>query len=146
MACCSECPVCGKRIPQSAWRKRETAEDIAHWDPILISLVRRSMPNLIAADICGVQPICAPSGLIFAMRAEAIANGTYVPLSVDKKKFNREAADCVYRPRIERNIKIMHETTVGPNDHSRDGMPSGMRRELDIRKQVNCIEIVRDNG
>ena len=37
--------------------------------PILISLVRRSMPNLIAYDICGVQPMTGPTGLIFAMRA-----------------------------------------------------------------------------
>ena len=35
--------------------------------PILISLVRRSMPNLIAYDICGVQPMTGPTGLIFAM-------------------------------------------------------------------------------
>ena len=39
------------------------------WDPILISLVRRSMPNLIAYDICGVQQMTGPTGLIFAMRA-----------------------------------------------------------------------------
>ena len=41
---------------------------IAGYDPILISLVRRAMPNLIAYDICGVQPMTAPTGLIFAMR------------------------------------------------------------------------------
>jgi hypothetical protein len=41
------------------------------WDPILISLVRRSMPNLIAYDICGVQPMTGPTGLIFAMRARS---------------------------------------------------------------------------
>ena len=38
------------------------------FDPVLISLVRRSMPNLIAYDICGVQPMSGPTGLIFAMR------------------------------------------------------------------------------
>ena len=38
------------------------------YDPVLISLVRRSMPNLIAYDICGVQPMTGPTGLIFAMR------------------------------------------------------------------------------
>ena len=43
------------------------------WDPILISLVRRSMPNLIAYDICGVQPMTGPTGLIFAMRAREIS-------------------------------------------------------------------------
>ena len=39
------------------------------FDPVLISLIRRSMPNLIAYDICGVQPMSGPTGLIFAMRA-----------------------------------------------------------------------------
>lgn len=39
------------------------------FDPVLISLVRRAMPNLIAYDICGVQPMTGPVGLIFAMRA-----------------------------------------------------------------------------
>ena len=41
----------------------------AGFDPVLISLIRRSMPNLIAYDICGVQPMSGPTGMIFAMRA-----------------------------------------------------------------------------
>jgi hypothetical protein len=39
----------------------------ANYDPVLISLVRRAMPNLIAYDICGVQPMTGPTGLIFAL-------------------------------------------------------------------------------
>jgi hypothetical protein len=39
------------------------------FDPVLISLVRRAMPNLMAYDVCGVQPMTGPTGLIFAMRA-----------------------------------------------------------------------------
>jgi hypothetical protein len=42
---------------------------LAGYDPVLISLVRRAMPNLMAYDIAGVQPMSAPTGLIFAMRA-----------------------------------------------------------------------------
>jgi hypothetical protein len=42
---------------------------VAGFDPILISLVRRSLPNLIAYDICGVQPMTGPTGMIFAMRS-----------------------------------------------------------------------------
>jgi len=42
---------------------------VAGFDPILISLVRRSLPNLIAYDVCGVQPMTGPTGLIFAMRS-----------------------------------------------------------------------------
>ena len=46
------------------------ASYVQNWDPILISLVRRAMPNLIAYDIAGVQPMTGPTGLIFAMRAK----------------------------------------------------------------------------
>jgi len=46
-----------------------TGSSISNWDPILISLVRRAMPNLIAYDIAGVQPMTGPTGLIFAMRS-----------------------------------------------------------------------------
>ena len=42
---------------------------VANWNPVLISLVRRSMPNLMAYDICGVQPMSGPTGLIFAMKS-----------------------------------------------------------------------------
>ena len=46
-----------------------TGSSISNWNPILISLVRRAMPNLIAYDICGVQPMSGPTGLIFAMKS-----------------------------------------------------------------------------
>jgi hypothetical protein len=46
------------------------AGGIDTFDPVLISLVRRAMPNLIAYDICGVQPMTGPTGLIFAMRSK----------------------------------------------------------------------------
>lgn len=45
------------------------AGPIDTFDPVLISLVRRAMPNLIAYDICGTQPMTGPTGLIFAMRS-----------------------------------------------------------------------------
>ncbi len=44
-------------------------QGLAGFDPILISLVRRAMPNLMAYDVCGVQPMSGPNGLIFAMRS-----------------------------------------------------------------------------
>ena len=46
-----------------------SAGNFAGYDPVLISLVRRAMPNVVAYDIAGVQPMSAPTGLIFAMRA-----------------------------------------------------------------------------
>jgi len=51
------------------------AGGLAGYDPILISLVRRSMPNLMAYDIAGVQPMSAPTGLIFAMRSKYSGQG-----------------------------------------------------------------------
>ena len=47
-----------------------TGSGVNNWDPVLISLVRRSMPNLMAYDVCGVQPMSGPTGLIFAMKSK----------------------------------------------------------------------------
>jgi hypothetical protein len=49
---------------------------VAGFDPVLISLIRRSMPNLVAYDLAGVQPMNGPTGLIFAMRSRYNAQGT----------------------------------------------------------------------
>ena len=54
---------------QEAAHANKTGGNIDYVDPVLISLVRRAMPNLIAYDICGVQPMTGPTGLIFAMKA-----------------------------------------------------------------------------
>ena len=52
-----------------------TGTSVGSYDPILISLVRRALPNLIAYDVCGVQPMTGPTGLIFAMRSRFTAMG-----------------------------------------------------------------------
>jgi len=49
--------------------------DVAGYDPVLISLVRRAMPQLVAYDIAGVQPMTQPTGLIFAMKARYDSQG-----------------------------------------------------------------------
>jgi len=54
---------------QSTAPTNVTGSGISNYDPILISLVRRALPNLIAYDVAGVQPMTGPTGLIFAMRA-----------------------------------------------------------------------------
>ena len=56
-----------------------TGSGISNFDPILISLVRRSLPNLIAYDVAGVQPMTGPTGLIFAMRARYNAQANTNP-------------------------------------------------------------------
>jgi len=55
--------------PSIATSGNSLGGNVSLWDPILISLVRRAMPNLMAYDLCGVQPMTAPTGLIFAMRS-----------------------------------------------------------------------------
>lgn len=49
--------------------------NVGKYDPILINLVRRAMPNLIAYDTCGVQAMTGPTGLIFAMRPKYVTGG-----------------------------------------------------------------------
>ena len=69
---------------------------VQNWNPVLIALVRRAMPNLMAYDICGVQPMSGPTGLIFAMKTlykttrggattgdEALYNEAITPFSGD---------------------------------------------------------------
>ena len=64
------------------------------FDPVLISLVRRAMPNLIAYDICGVQPMTGPTGLIFAMRSryntQANSTGGFANGVIDNETFYQE--------------------------------------------------------
>ena len=55
--------------PANAIQAQGGSSAIDTFDPVLISLVRRAMPNLMAYDVCGVQPMTGPTGLIFAMRA-----------------------------------------------------------------------------
>ena len=88
------------------------------FDPILISLVRRSMPNLIAYDICGVQPMTGPTGLIFAMRArfasmdgaEALADEAFPDIT------NQNAAGTIGGGDIgatETNPAVLNDSPAG---------------------------------
>tara|TARA_R110000796_G_scaffold65445_1_gene151119 strand:+ start:7514 stop:8827 length:1314 start_codon:yes stop_codon:yes gene_type:complete len=60
----------GNFISEAAPVNNVGAGNIGSFDPVLISLVRRAMPNLIAYDVAGVQPMTGPTGLIFAMKAK----------------------------------------------------------------------------
>jgi hypothetical protein len=88
------------------------------WDPILISLVRRAMPNLIAYDVCGVQPMTGPTGLIFAMRsslasqdgAEALVDESFPDTS------NQNAAGTIGGGDIgatETNPAVLNDSSPG---------------------------------
>lgn len=84
---------------------------IAKYDPVLISLVRRTMPQLIAYDVCGVQPLSQPTGLIFAMKARYTAqNGT-------EALYNE--ADSTFS-----GNKTVQSGTQGPDDTQRGTNPA----------------------
>ena len=69
-----------------------TAGNVQNFDPVLISLVRRTAPNLIAFDIMGVQPMSGPTGLIFALRPTFESTGTQAsPSSSGANAFYQEA-------------------------------------------------------
>ncbi len=93
-----------------------TGGQISNWDPILISLVRRAMPNLIAYDVCGVQPMTGPTGLIFAMRAKA-ASSDGAELLVDEPDTglsNDDAAgDLTSSAMTGSNPKLLNDSPAG---------------------------------
>lgn len=64
--------------------------NVANWNPVLISLVRRAMPNLMAYDVCGVQPMAGPTGLIFAMKSNYKTTKSGVTAN-DEALFNEAA-------------------------------------------------------
>ena len=72
-----------------------TGSAISNWDPVLISLVRRAMPSLIAYDVCGVQPMSGPTGLIFAMKAR-IGGGTTGDTEVLHDEANTSGSNSSY--------------------------------------------------
>ena len=67
---------------------------VAGFDPVLISLIRRAMPNLVAYDLAGVQPMNGPTGLIFAMRSRYAAPGT--PGMDGAEAFYNEVSDTAF--------------------------------------------------
>jgi len=75
------------------------------WDPILISLVRRAMPQMISYDVCGVQPMTGPTGLIFAMKA------TYTDQAGGEALFNE--ADTAHSAEGDGSAKVAATAQTG---------------------------------
>ena len=69
-------------------------QTVAGFDPVLISLIRRAMPNLVAYDLAGVQPMSGPTGLIFAMRSKLHGQaGTEALFGEADTAFSGQSAD-----------------------------------------------------
>ena len=93
-----------------------TGGQISNWDPILISLVRRAMPNLIAYDVCGVQPMTGPTGLIFAMRAKfASSDGAEALVDEANTGFSNDdaAGDLTSSAMTGTNPKLLNDSPAG---------------------------------
>ena len=119
-----------------------TGSSIANWDPILISLVRRAMPNLIAYDIAGVQPMTGPTGLIFAMRSrytsQAGAEALFDEADTDFSSRNAagdssQGADSGATPTDHggTNPGVLNDASAGTSDYSRgQGMTTAAAEAL----------------
>ena len=109
------------------------------WDPILISLVRRAMPHLIAYDVCGVQPMTGPTGLIFAMRSSFLSQDGAEAL-VDEAlpggtgKSNQNAAGTTSGPgdvgSTETNPAVLNDSPSAGTYVSATGMTTAQAEAL----------------
>ena len=105
---------------------------VAGFDPVLISLIRRSMPKLIAYDIAGVQPMTGPTGLIFAMRSRYGTNrtaGTEAFFNEADTEFSAEnaASDLGRTAQQGSNPGLLNDSGTYTNS---DGMPTGEAEAL----------------
>ena len=89
--------------------------NIQGFDPILIGLVRRALPNLMAYDVCGVQPMTGPTGLIFAMRARYGApNGAEAFYNEANTVFAGTAANvALVEPTLSSNVAAWTTSNTG---------------------------------
>ena len=114
-----------------------TGSSVANWDPILISLVRRAMPNLIAYDIAGVQPMTGPTGLIFAMRsrytsqtgAEAFFNEADTEFSSRNATGDSTAGQTPDAAQAGTNPSVLNDSPVGAYNKF-EGMTTGTAEAL----------------
>ena len=85
-----------------------TGSSVDNYDPVLISLVRRAMPNLVAYDLVGVQPMTGPTGLIFAMRSR------YTSQSGDEAFYNEANTEFSTRsPSVGGDANNIGESQIG---------------------------------
>ena len=102
----------GEAAPTNA-----TGAGVDIFDPVLISLVRRSMPNLIAYDVCGVQPMTGPTGLIFAMRSRySTQAGTEALFNEANTTFSGSAAGNTASRAVVDGAAATVQAGTDPND------------------------------
>jgi hypothetical protein len=109
---------------------------VAGFDPILISLVRRSLPNLIAYDVCGVQPMTGPTGLIFAMRS------TYgTSRVVGNEAFYGEANTAWSGTGSHDALSLAADTSTGNDNVFASGMQTGSAMATSVAEDLTPNEM-----
>ena len=121
---------------------------VAGFDPVLISLIRRSMPNLVAYDLAGVQPMSGPTGLIFAMRSR------YNTQSGDEAFYNeadtgfsgQDAGFNVNMPAAQRAAGFGSTTNVGTNPSVLNPVGSASSTDYNTGQGMRTDDAEKLNG
>ena len=114
---------------------------VAGFDPVLISLIRRSMPNLVAYDLAGVQPMNAPTGLIFAMRSRYVDNPDGNKMLGTEAFFNEP--DSAFSGQNQENTYTdgMGSVTTGLGTTAQSGTNPGA-----LNPSTNATQVAYDVG
>jgi hypothetical protein len=118
----------------SVGTSNSTTGTVDAFDPVLISLVRRSMPNLMAYDVAGVQPMTGPTGLIFAMKSR------YTTQSGTEALHNEADTTFSGHGGAHHSKTVEGRSGVDPfgisigNSYETDGSPSGLQGDTDNLK------------
>ena len=105
---------------------------VSNWDPVLISLVRRAAPNMIAYDIAGVQPMTGPTGLIFAMKSRYTTGTTGATEALFNEADTTFAGDS--------------SASQGTDPSGLGGLSDDSSNSAPVRTEDSSIDDARGNG
>ena len=112
---------------------------VAGFDPILISLVRRSLPNLIAYDLCGVQPMTGPTGLIFAMRSTYASQN--VTAGATEAFYNEANTGFSGNKGTQTDISLAANTALGSQNVFASSMTTGAAMATSVAEDLTFNEM-----
>jgi len=112
---------------------------VAGFDPILISLVRRSLPNLIAYDLCGVQPMTGPTGLIFAMRSTYASQN--VTAGATEAFYNEANTGFSGTKSAQTDISLAANTALGNQNVFASTMATGQAMATSVAEDLTFNEM-----
>jgi len=137
----SEAPTVNTQTGANAGFSAGASSPVAGFDPVLISLIRRSMPNLVAYDLAGVQPMNAPTGLIFAMRSRYVDNPDGNKMLGSEAFFNEP--DSAFSGQNQENTYTngMGSVTTGLGTTAQSGSNPGA-----LNPSTNATQVAYDVG